>query len=106
MPKASENLIPFPQESTSSVLDEILRDGAQQMLTRAIEDEVATYLAAREHLTDEEGRRLLVRNGHLPERSIQTPMGAVPVQQPRVRDRRDAGFAKRSRWKICCPGST
>jgi transposase-like protein len=61
------------------------------MLGKAIEDEVAAYLGAREHLLDESGRRLVVRNGHLPERSIQTPMGEIPVKQPRVRDRRDTG---------------
>ena len=36
------------------------------------------------------GRRQVVRNGHLPERAIQTGIGAVEVQQPRVRDRRPA----------------
>jgi hypothetical protein len=72
MPKATENLISFPQESPRSCLDEILRDGAREMLGKAIEDEVAVYLGAREHLVDESGRRLVVRNGHLPERSIQT----------------------------------
>ena len=91
MPKATENLIPFPQESSGSVLDEVLRDGARKMLGRAIEDEVAGYVAARSHLVDETGRRLVVRNGHLPERSIQTPMGSIPVKQPRVRDLRAAG---------------
>ena len=91
MPKATENLISFPQESSRSCLDEILRDGAREMLGKAIEDEVSAYLGARGHLVDETGRRLVVRNGHLPERSIQTPMGEIPVKQPRVRDRRDAG---------------
>jgi len=90
MPKATENLVSFPQESPRSCLDEILRDGAREMLGRAIEEEVAAYLGAREHLVDKSGRRLVVRNGHLPERSIQTPMGEIPVKQPRVRDRRDA----------------
>jgi len=90
MPKATENLISFPQESSRSCLDQVLRDGAREMLGRAIEAEVAVYLGAREYLVDETGRRLVVRNGHLPERSIQTPLGEIPVKQPRVRDRRDA----------------
>jgi len=89
MPKATENLISFPQESSVSCLDEILRNGAREMLGRAIEDEVAVFVGARSHLVDESGRRLVVRNGHLPERSIQTPMGEIPIKQPRVRDRRD-----------------
>ena len=91
MPKATENLISFPQESSESVLDEILRNGAREMLGRAIEDEVAVFVGARSHVVDEQGHRLVVRNGHLPERSIQTPMGEIPVKQPRVRDRRDVG---------------
>ena len=103
MPKATENLIQFPQESTSSVLDEILRGGAQKMLGTAIEAEVETYLAARRHLVGESGHRSVVRNGHLPERSIQTPMGAVPVKQPRVRDRREAGEREEFRSSILPP---
>jgi putative transposase len=90
MPKATENLISFPQESSASCLDQILRDGAREMLGRAIEDEVATFVGARSDLVDESGHRLVVRNGHLPARSIQTPMGEIPIRQPRVRDRRDA----------------
>jgi transposase-like protein len=72
-------------------LDAVLRDGARQMLTEAIEAEVARYLTDRENLIDDQGRRLVVRNGHLPARTLQTPVGAVPVKQPRVRDRRPAG---------------
>ena len=91
MSKATENLISFPQESSRSCLDEILRDGAREMLGKAIEDEVAVYVGAREDLVDEKGHRVVVRNGHLPERTIQTPMGEIPIKQPRVRDRRDVG---------------
>ncbi len=91
MPKGNDNLIPFPQESTKSVLDEVLREGARKMLAHAIEDEVTVYVSARQHLADDKGHRQVVRNGYLPERSIQTPMGAMTVQQPRVRDRRDPG---------------
>ena len=86
--KPTENLVEFPRQSTASPLDELLRAGAQQLLGQAIEDEVALYLSAREHVVDESGRRQIVRNGHLPERRIQTPLGELPVKQPRVRDRR------------------
>ncbi len=103
MPKANENLISFPQESTSSVLDQILREGAREMLARAIEDEVAAYVDGREHLVDASGRRQVVRNGYLPERSIQTPMGSVEVKQPRVRDRRDADEREVFRSSILPP---
>src|SRR5262249_57082032 len=48
------------------------------------------YLEARAHLKDDSGRHQVVRNGHLPERTIQTGIGPVEVRQPRVRDRRPA----------------
>jgi transposase-like protein len=61
------------------------------MLATAILGEVEGYVAAREDLVDAAGHRLVVRNGHLPERTIQTPLGDVPIKQPRVRDRRPVG---------------
>ena len=61
------------------------------MLLTAIEAEVDDYLAARAATMDAAGRRRVVRNGHLPTRAIQTPLGDVRVQQPRVRDRRPVG---------------
>jgi transposase-like protein len=69
-------------------MTQILREGARKMLATAIEAEVTSYVEERSHLTDHEGHRLVVRNGHLPERSLQTPVGQIIVKQPRVRDRR------------------
>lgn len=70
------------------VLTEILRQGAQDMLAAAVENEVLEYVAGHTHLRDSEGRRLVRRNGYLPQRAIQTGIGPVDVQQPRVNDRR------------------
>jgi len=75
-------------EVPHDALTEILRAGAQKMLAAAIEREVTSYVETREELTDDAGRRLVVRNGFLPEREILTGIGKVAVQQPRVRDRR------------------
>ena len=58
------------------------------MLATAVENEVAQYIADYERLRDASRRRLVVRNGHLPARTIQTGVGPVEVQQPRVNDRR------------------
>ncbi len=77
-----------PRESVSDVLGEVLRQGARKMLAEAIEAEVAEYLKSHEGLRDDAGHRVVVRNGHLPERKLQTPVGDIAVQQPRVRDRR------------------
>ena len=49
-------------------------------------------LARYAHQHDAEGRQAIVRNGSLPERDVQTGIGAVRVQMPRVRDRSGAGI--------------
>ena len=70
-------------------LDDILRQGAKRMLQAAIETEVADYIEQHKQLTHQAtGHRLVVRNGHLPTRELQTSVGSIPVRQPRVRDRR------------------
>ena len=65
----------------------VLREGARRMLLQAIEAEVETFLTAHGSLVDEQGRRRLVRNGHAPERQIQTGIGPLEVRRPKVRDR-------------------
>jgi transposase-like protein len=57
------------------------------LLAQAIEAEVAEFLAGHADQHDAAGRERLVRNGHLPERTVQTGIGAVTVKAPRVRDR-------------------
>jgi putative transposase len=85
-------VFPLPEltDSPQSLLTQILKRGVGQILARAIEQEVEDFLQQRQHLRDEQGRQLVVRNGHLPARTLQTQLGDTPVQQPRVRDRRPA----------------
>src|SRR3954463_10598460 len=71
-----------------SLLDEIVRDGARQMLAAALQAEVAAYIEAHAGEVDERGRRLVVRNGSHEPRQIMTAAGAVPVRAPRVNDKR------------------
>jgi putative transposase len=71
-----------------SLLDEIVRDGARQMLAAALQAEVAAYIEAHADQVDERGRRLVVRNGSHEPREITTAAGAVPVTAPRVNDKR------------------
>ena len=75
-----------PVDSTD-VLTGLIRRGARRLLAAALDSEVDSYLAAFADVRDEHGRRAVVRNGHLPEREIQTGIGPVPVKQPRVRVR-------------------
>jgi putative transposase len=68
-------------------LTEVLRTGARELLRQAVETEVVEFIAQHRELRDEQGRQRVVRNGSLPERTIQTGIGEVPVKAPRVRDR-------------------
>jgi transposase-like protein len=70
------------------VIDEILRDGARRALQAAIEQEVEEYLQRHRQHLDDQGHRLVVRNGHHPARKIQTGNGMIEVKQPRVNDKR------------------
>jgi putative transposase len=85
-------------ESPRDVLTEVLRQGAQQLLSAAIENEVAEYIAAHAEQRDAEGRRLVVRNGHMAPRSIQTGIGPVEVERPRVNDKRRSADGERFRF--------
>ena len=89
--------------ASRSLLDEIVRDGARQMLAAALAAEVAAYVDQFSDQVDEHGRRLVVRNGHHHQRDVLTAAGAVSVRAPRVNDRRvdpdtmsGSGFPRRS----------
>ena len=76
------------ESAGGSLLDEIVRDGARQMLAAALRAEVAVYIEAFADEVDEAGRRLVVRNGHHGSREVTTAAGAIPVRAPRVNDKR------------------
>ncbi len=81
--------------SIEDPLTPVLRSGARRLLAEAVEAEVEAFIAAHADLSDETGRRRVVRHGHLPEREVQTGIGAVAVRRPRVRDRHpDAGSGR------------
>lgn len=83
----------------SSLLDAIVRDGARQMLAAALQAEVAAYVDAHADEVDEDGHRLVVRNGYHEAREVTTAAGAVPVRAPRVNDQRtDATTGERKRF--------
>ena len=72
-------------------LNELLKQGAQQLLAQAIEAEVQALLEQFSSLKVN-GKQGVVRNGHLPERTLQTGLGDIPVKVPKVRDRTDRGI--------------
>jgi len=80
------NVIEFEGRAGSAdPLTDLLRSGARQLLQQAIEAEVQELLAAHSGRLLEDGRAGVVRNGHQPEREIQTGIGPVTVKIPKVR---------------------
>lgn len=85
--------------SNGSLIDEIVREGARRMLAAALEAEVDSYIAELADQRDENGRRLVVRNGHHQPRSVTTAAGTVEVRAPRVNDKRiDEATGERKRF--------
>jgi putative transposase len=72
-------------------LEELLRRGARDLIQGAIEVEIVQMLSEYENITTLAGKRAVVRNGYLPAREILTPLGAVEVRVPKVRDRSGTG---------------
>ncbi len=96
-----QNVVAAGEEAGSgrSLLDEIVRDGARQMLAAALKAEVAAYVAQFADQLDEDGHRLVVRNGYHLEREVLTSAGAVSVRAPRVNDKRvDPESGERQRF--------
>jgi transposase-like protein len=79
------------QTATSDALGELLKKGAQQLLAKAVEAEMVELLDQYNSLTVD-GKSAIVRNGHLPERKIQTGLGDIQVKVPKVRDRTGTGI--------------
>ena len=88
-----------PARSTSSLIDEIVREGARRMLAEALQAEVDAYIARFADERDEKGHRMVVRNGTHAPRDVLTSAGSVPVVAPRVNDKRiDAETGERQRF--------
>jgi putative transposase len=71
-----------------SLIDEIVREGARRMLAAALEAEVNAYITELSDQRDQNGRRLVVRNGYHQSRKVATSAGVVDVKAPRVNDKR------------------
>ena len=73
-----------PDESIDP-LTELLRTGARHLIQQAVDIELQELLGEHAQRRLEDGRAGVVRNGYLPEREIQTGLGPVTVQIPKVR---------------------
>ena len=82
------SILPFRQSETiTDPLTELAREGARRMLAEALKAEADAFVASFAEERLEDGRQRIVRHGHGPERQIQTGIGALDVQRPKVRDR-------------------
>lgn len=76
--------------SPQDPLTELLRNGAKALIAQAVEAELQEMLAKHEELMVD-GKKAIVRNGFLPERTLQTGIGDVEIKIPKVRDRSGEG---------------
>ncbi|MFD0656089.1 IS256 family transposase [Thermocatellispora tengchongensis] len=84
---------------SASLIDQILREGARNMLAAALQAEVDAYIAAFADERDAAGRRLVVRNGYHAPRELLTGIGGIEVKAPRVNDKRiDEETGERKRF--------
>ena len=81
-----------PEVTVKDTLTELLRKGARELIAKAVEAELEVLLAECSSLRLEDGRAAVVRNGYLPERTVQTGIGDVGVRMPKVRDRSGGGI--------------
>ena len=94
------------KDGSPSLIDEIVREGARRMLAGALQAEVDACIAAHAAGRDENGRRLVVRNGYHQRREVLASAGAIEVTVPRVNGKRtdpDTGERKRFSSAIVPP---
>ena len=85
-------LVLTPEEESGDPLTALLRSGAKALIAEAVELELEAMLASYRDLKLIDGRQVVVRNGYLPARAVQTGIGAVTVKVPKIRDRSESGI--------------
>lgn len=103
MTKPTLTLVKSEEPEAKDLLMEVLRAGARKMVITSLEAEVDDFIARFRDERDENGQRLVVRNGHAQERTLVTPLGPIELQAPRVRDRRQSVTDGRFTSKILPP---
>jgi putative transposase len=84
----NDNVLEFAGRDTIlDPLTALLRSGTQQLINQAVEAELQELLSQHSSQRTEDGNAVVVRNGHLPERELQTGLGPVTVRIPKVRSK-------------------
>src|SRR5215207_3109109 len=96
--------LPVGEDDALAVtLDDLAREGARRMIATALKAEADEYVASFVDELDEEGKRLVVRNGRARERRVTVGPGTVAIRAPRVNDKRideETGARKRFSSRI------
>jgi transposase-like protein len=92
MVKLNSKTTEQPAETVADPLTAMLRQGAKELIAQAVEAELLSMLEQHQGLRMLDGRQAVVRNGYLPERTVQTGLGDVKVKVPKVRDRSGSGM--------------
>jgi putative transposase len=92
--------LPVGEDNEDRVsLDDLAREGARRMIAAALEAEVDEYVGSFVDEVDEDGKRLVVRNGKAKERKVTVGSGTLPIRAPRVNDKRvEEETGKRQRF--------
>ena len=91
MKKITEETSAGKSEARPSGLDDLIQQGARQIVQQAIEAQLAALLERYDNVKTLNGRRAVIRNGYLPEREVVTAIGPVTVRVPKFRDRSGSG---------------
>ena len=92
MSKSNLHALSQPEVAGNDPLHGLIRQGARDLIAQAVETELESLLKQCADVKTPDGRRAVVRNGHLPKRTVQTGVGDVEVQVPKVRDRSGSGI--------------
>ena len=115
MLKLLANLPQNENDLLSFSLDEIARMGAKKLLVKALQLEVDDYLNESQSWVDEDGKKLVVRNGNGKTRKVTIGSGTIDVEAPRVNDKRPGikftskilpPYRKSSRFPVCSMSKT
>ena len=93
----NDNVIPLEKPvENEDLLTAMLRQGAKNLISRAVQAELTEFLAQYQDVVDDQGRRSVVRNGYQPAREIMTGIGPVDIKVPKTRDKSGQGIHFRS----------
>ena len=91
MTKSTLRALSQPVEQVTDPLTELLRNGDRELIAQAVEAELQVSLERHAEHRLPDGRKAVVHNGYLPERTVQTGIGDVEIKVPKVKDRSGSG---------------